>query len=338
MTASAEWGNGVEAVIEEAFRKCFRTYILSGKVITLHLPFAENNERAALAGGQLAVTGSGKAGPDILWDQIDAAIGSDDFRIYTRELSDGREKIFVFDLESRSWSTTTDWFAISEMKAGNYLGLPHRPYVLSKSTGITLPDIYNYLYGIGRLGMDCSGFVWFVLKSVARTGGLDLDRALARYVGASNPASTSLYIGSWFFDPRNKNLEPVKDEVRNLRPGDVLMFRAEDGTTAHSAVIQSVDLPAGRIRYVQSTDVADQGDRGAHESLITFDPSHPEVSLRDPSVTWHQRRGPPFPGETGVGFLNDGDRFRAYPQYGGGAVVRLKLLAQLIARRSTQKR
>ena len=26
--ASADWGNGIEAVIEEAYRKCFRTYIV----------------------------------------------------------------------------------------------------------------------------------------------------------------------------------------------------------------------------------------------------------------------------------------------------------------------
>ncbi|MGA2639529.1 MAG: hypothetical protein ABSG21_01345, partial [Spirochaetia bacterium] len=28
--ASTDWGNGIEAVIEEAYRKCFRTYIVAG--------------------------------------------------------------------------------------------------------------------------------------------------------------------------------------------------------------------------------------------------------------------------------------------------------------------
>jgi hypothetical protein len=333
--ASTDWGNGIEALIEEAFRKCFRTYIVSGKVITLHLPFAENNERSELAGGNLAVPGGGKGDPLGIWDGIDALIASADFSRYAEALSDGREKIVIFDLKSRSWSTTRDWFAMEQMKSGTYPGLPHQPYVLTRARGINAADIYNYLYSVGRLGVDCSGFVWYVLTSVARAGGLDLNRALARYLGASRPSSAALYIGTWFFDPRNRNLEVVKDEVRNLRPCDVLVFRGEDGSTSHSAVIQSVDLDGGTIRYLQSTDVAEQNDRGVHESLITFDPRTPAVSLRDPAVVWHQRRSAPFPGETGVDFWDDGQRYRAFPQYGGGAVVRLKMMRKLVERQLT---
>ena len=36
--ASADWGSGIEAIMEDAYRKCFRTYIIAGKVMTLHLP------------------------------------------------------------------------------------------------------------------------------------------------------------------------------------------------------------------------------------------------------------------------------------------------------------
>jgi hypothetical protein len=330
--ASTDWGNGIEAVIEEAFRKCFRTYIVAGKVITLHLPFAENNERSELAGGNLAVPWGGKGDPLGIWDQIDTLIASPDFSRYSDALADGREKIVIFDLKTHGWSTTRDWYAIDQMKAGVYQGLPHQPRVLTKARGITAPDIYNYLYSVGRLGVDCSGFVWYVLTSVARAGGLDLNRALARYLGAARPSTAAWYIGTWFFDPRNRNLEVVKDEVRNLRPADVLVFRGEDGTTAHSAVIQSVDLAGGTIRYLQSTDVAEQNDRGVHESLITFDPRTPSVSLRDPAVVWHQRRSAPFTGETGVDFWDDGQRYRAFPQYGGGAVVRLKMMRKLVER------
>lgn len=331
--ASADWGNGIEAIMEDAYRKCFRTYIIAGKVMTLHLPFAENNERSELVGNELAVRGGGKADPLALWDQIDELIASADFNAYVAALTDEHEKIVMFDLAGRTWSISRDWFALSQMKAGAYQGLPHQPYVLSRGKGMTLPDIYNYLYGVGRLGMDCSGFVWYELKTVARTAGLDLDRALSRYLGASrNPAMASLYVGTWFFDPRNRNLEVVKDEVRNLRPCDVIMFRGEDGTTSHSAVIQSVDMAAGTIRYLQSTDVAEQNDRGVHESFITFDPREPETSLKDPVLVWHQRRSAPFAGETGVEFWDDGQRYRAYPQYGGGAVVRLKVMEKLTAR------
>jgi hypothetical protein len=333
--ASADWGNGIEALIEDAFRKCFRTYIIDGRVFTLHLPFAENNERPDTSGGKIPVTGGGKADPAELWDLISGMIESEDFHSYVAALSDGREKVVLFDLPARRWSVDTGWYAIQEMKSGAYLGQAHQPAILSRGRGITPPDIYNYLYGMGRTGIDCAGFVWYVLKSVAKSGGLDLDRALARYLGAPTPSLSPLYVGSWFFDPRNRNLERISDKVSNLRPGDVIMFRGEDGTTAHTAVIQSVDLARGRIRYLQSTDVAAQDDRGVHESFITFDPARPDISLKDPSVVWHQRRSAPFTGESGTEFYSDGDRYRAFPQFGGGAVVRLRLLARLQEKSAT---
>ena len=336
--ASADWGNGVEALIEQAYRACFRTYIIDGKVITLHLPFAENNERSEMAGGKLAVPWGGKGDPLGIWDQIDELLRTPDFAAYTEAVSDGKEKLILFDLKTRSWSTTRDWYSIDQMKAGVYPGLPHRPAVLTHARGITAPDIYNYLYSVGRLGVDCSGFVWYVLSTVARAGGLDLNRALARYLGARQPSHAAWYVGTWFFDPRNRNLEVVKDEVRNLRPLDVIVFRGEDGLTAHSAVIQSVDLAGGTIRYLQSTDVADQSDRGVHESFITFDPSNPSISLKDPALVWHQRRSAPFPGEAGVDFWDDGQRYRAFPQYGGGFVVRLKVMRALVERQLTSGR
>ena len=333
--ASTDWGDGIEAIIEQAYRACFRTYIIAGKVMTLHLPFAENNERSELAGANLAVPWGGKGDPLGIWDQIDALIASPDFTAYTAALSDGREKIVQFDLASRTWSVNRDWFAIDQMKSGVYPGLPHRPAVLTKSRGITPPDIYNYLYSVGRVGVDCSGFVWYVLTSVARAGGLDLNRAFSRYLGAARPSSAAWYIGTWFFDPRNKNLEVVKDEVRNLRPLDIIVFRGEDGLTAHSAIIQSVDPAGGTIRYLQSTDVAEQNDRGVHESRITFDPANPSISLKDPALVWHQRRSAPFPGET-ADFWDDGQRYRAFPQYGGGFVVRLKMMRKLVEREITR--
>jgi hypothetical protein len=328
--ASADWGGGVEALIEDAFRQCFRTYIIAGRVFTLHLPFAENNERPDLSGGKIPVTGGGKMEPGPLWDLIGTMLQSDDFRSYVAALSDGREKVVLFDLPTRTWTTDTGWFSLEQMKSGAYLGQAHQPAVLSRGRGVTLPDIYNYLYGMGRTGIDCAGFVWYVLKSVARAGGLDLDKAMARYLGAPSAALSPLYIGSWFFDPRNRNLEKIDDRIRNLRPGDVFLFRGDDGSTAHTAVVQSVDLAGGSIRYLQSTDVADQDDRGVHESLITFDPARTDASLKDPSVVWHQRRSAPFAGESGTEFFDDGTRYRAFEKFGGGSVVRLKLLTRLL--------
>ena len=56
-----------------------------------------------------------------------------------------------------------------------------------------------------------------------------------------------------------------------------------------------------------------------HESFINFDPAKPWMSLKDPSIVWHQRRIAPFKGESGMEFWDDGQRYRAYPQYGGGS-------------------
>jgi hypothetical protein len=42
------WGKGAEAAIEEAYRQCFKTYILGDQIMNLRMPFAQNNERDQL--------------------------------------------------------------------------------------------------------------------------------------------------------------------------------------------------------------------------------------------------------------------------------------------------
>ncbi len=329
---SEEWGRGVEAIIEEAFRACFKTYLIDGRVVTVRMPFAENNERAELSNGELEVHGGGKADPALLWNEVDQLIASADFKSYAAMLGDGREKVVALDLTSRTWSVNRDLFSVARMKADAYPGLPHRPYVFSDGTGIKSTDVYNYLYCVGRLGMDCSGFVWHVLSTVARRGGLDLSRALARSLRAPSPAVASLYFGTWYFKPKNKETVVVSDAVKNLRPLDLILFRGDSGDIVHSSVIQSIDRKAGVIRYLQSTDEAPAGERGVHESFIRFDPAKPDASLKDPSLEWSQRRLAPFEGEQSSRFTDDGDRYRAFPQYGGGTVVRLRSLAKPLAR------
>jgi hypothetical protein len=332
--ASAEWGTGIEAVIEDAYRRCFRTFLVEGRFVTLRMPFGENRERSELADDELAILGGGKADPAVLWDTIRGLLASADFDSYASRLADGREKVVVFDLGARAWSTTRDRFIIDRIHTGAYPGLPHKPYVLVRGKGVAAADIYNYLYCVGRVGMDCSGFVWHVLTSVAAAGGLDLARAVGRFAGAPRSADAAWFIGTWFFDPKNPNLEEVEDEIRNLRPADVIVFRGDDGTTRHSAVIQSIDRVRGTIRYLQCTDEAPQDERGVHDSIITFDPARPEASLEDPSVRWQQLRAAAFDGEGGIWFHDDGERYRAYPQFGSGTVVRLRALAKAIEKLS----
>ncbi|MDR2739503.1 MAG: peptidoglycan endopeptidase [Treponema sp.] len=322
------WGAGVEGVIEEAYRQCFRTYILDGKVMNLRMPFAQNNERDQLSDQSWEFLGGGKADPAYLWQNITETLDSGDFQNYIETLGDGREKVMILDIPTRTWTNSQNLFDIARMRAGAYRGLPHRPYVLVNGQGINETDVYNYLYCIGWTGMDCSGFAWHTLSYVARKGGVDLGRTLRRAIGAGG-GDVSYYVGTWFFNSQSREIIPVKDEIRNIRPADVLLFRGEGGGMVHSAVIQSVDLREGVIRYLQSTDEAPLSERGVHESFIYFNPAQSAIRLSDPSLIWTQSRYPPFPGEQASAFSDDGERYRAF---GGGRVVRLRALAGPIQR------
>ena len=324
------WGSGVERIIEEAFRQCFHTRIIGGKVMNLRMPFAQDNERDKLTEGEWGFLGGGKGNPAYLWEKINNLLDSDDFKSYTASLSDGKEKVTIFDLPGQSWSVSLDLFDIARMKAGSYRGLLHRPYVLTGGRGLEDKDVYNYLYCVGLAGMDCSGFVWHVQSYIASAGGVDLGRTLARVLGVKSGVDPSRYAGTGFYNSSNSQIVPVKDEIRNLRPGDILLFRAEDGGMSHSAVIQSVDFSSGIIRYLQCTDEAPLEERGVHESFIYFNPASLSASLSDLSLSWTQSRYPPFPGEKASPFSDDGKRYRAYPELGGGRVVRILAVSQVI--------
>jgi len=324
------WGPGVERVIEEAYRLCFITRILGGKVMNLRMPFAQDNERDKLTDVEWGFLGGGKGNPAFLWERIKELLDGEDFKTYTETLSDGREKVIIFDLPTQTWTVSRDLFDIARMKAGSYRGLLHRPYVLTAGRGLEEADVYNYLYCVGLAGMDCSGFVWHVQSYIAAAGGVDLGRALASVLGVKGGEDPSRYAGTGFYNSRSPQIIPVDDEIQKLRPGDILLFRAEDGGMSHSAVIQSVNLSSGVIRYLQCTDEAPLEERGVHESFIHFDPKKIAISLSDPSLVWTQNRYRPFPGEKPSPFSDDGKRYRAYPEQGGGRVVRLKVVSDVI--------
>jgi hypothetical protein len=215
------------------------------------------------------------------------------------------------------------------MSSGAYVQLPHEPWVLTGGQGIRQSDIYNYLYCMGLVGIDCSGFVWQTLCYVADKAGVDLPARFRRILGAPSGDTANYYVGTSFYNSGSKALENIDPKIKNLRPGDILLFITQDGSAIHSAIIQDVDFSKGIITYMQSTDEAPSDERGVHESTISFDPARPELSLKDPDVTWNQQRDPPFPGEMESPYSNDGARFRAFPEKGGGKVVRLKILATL---------
>ncbi|MDR0589829.1 MAG: peptidoglycan endopeptidase [Spirochaetaceae bacterium] len=320
------WGNGVEGLIEKAYRQCFKTYIIDGKIMNLRMPFAENHERDKLSDQNWEFLGGGKGNPAYLWEVIDRILDSEDFKQYTRVLGNGREKIIVFDISQRTWTVSLDRFDLARIKAGAYHGLPHKLYMLISGRGIEAADVYNYLYCVGWTGMDCSGFVWHVLSAIAHQQGLDLGRSLRRVLGVPQGEDPSYYVGTWFYNSSGPQIINVPDEIRQLRPGDILLFRGDDGDMVHSAIVQSLDFSRGIIRYLQSTDEAPLEERGVHESFIYFDPSRPGTSLKDPTLRWSQLRRSPFPGERASPFSDDGERYRAYGELGGGRVVRLGIL------------
>jgi len=324
------WGAGVARIIEEAYRLCFHTRILGGKVMNLRMPFAQDYERDKFTDVDWGFLEGGKGNPRFLWERINQHLDSENFKRYIDTLSDGREKVMIFDLPSQTYSYSRDLFDIARMKAGSYRGLLHRPYVLVPGRGIEETDVYNYLYCVGLIGMDCSGFVWHVQSYIAAAGGVDLGRSLARVLGVRQGEDPSWYAGTNFFNSNSSQILQVKDEIRNLRPADVLLFRAEDGGMSHSAVIQSVNFSTGIIRYLQCTDEAPLSERGVHESYIYFDPDNNALSLSSPSLTWTQSRFPSFPGERASPFSDDGERYRAYPEHGGGKVVRLRAVTEVI--------
>ena len=327
------WGNGVERVIEEAYRSCFITRIIGSSIMNIRMPFAVNNERDLLSETGWEFLGGGKSSPEKLWPVIGKIIDSDAFAEYAGTISDGKEQVIIFDIPSQSWKSSRDLFDIARMKAGSYRGLPHRPYVLVTGRGIEETDVYNYLYCIGLAGMDCSAFVWHILSYIATQGGLDLGRTLSRTLGVPRGADPSYYVGTAFFNSKSTQIISVKDDLINLRPADIILFRGADGSMAHSAIIQSVNFNKGIIRYLQCTDEAPLSERGVHESYIYFDPARPGVSLSEQSITWTQKRYAPFPGEKDSPFSDDGERYRAFRELGGSRVVRLRALVPVIEKK-----
>jgi len=324
------WGSGVERVIEEAYRQFFLTKIIGGRVMNIRIPFAMNNDRDMMIQNSITYIGDGKGSPQLLIPAVENILASKDFAEYINALSSGKEKVIMFDMAERKWTVSSDIYLIAQIKAGSYRSLPHRPYILTSGRGPLESDIYNYLYCIGNIGIDCSGFVWQMLSYIGRCGGIDLGRVLSPVLGVPANADPARYVGTAFLNSRNSQVTAVNDEIQNLRPADVLLFRDFEGDIVHSAIIQSIDWARGTIRYLQCNNIAPQEERGVHEAFIYFDPANTAVSLKDPSLHWTKKRFGAFPGEE-IPFADDGERYR-YRLNGGGRVVRLNALVPVIER------
>jgi cell wall-associated NlpC family hydrolase len=326
----------VEQLIETAFRKYFKTYRIAGKSLSLRMPFGLNYEREGSRGYSQVFYLDGKGTPEQLWLYIDSVLASEQFSAYAEALGGPGDKLIVFELERRSYSLSRDQTLLESLRGDSYPGTPTRILVRRNSAEITGADVYNYLYAVASVGVDCSGFTFYIHDSIAQAYGLEISRMLGQRWQLP-PEQVGRRVGLWFYDPASGYSETVPDRIENLRPADVILFRGSDGELKHSAVIQSIDWEKGLIRYVQCTDWAIESERGVHQSVIRFDPSRPQVSLKHYSVIWMQQVRPPFDGELEPrDWLTDRERYMWYPTAGGSLVVRLRYLAEIFQNRESR--
>ena len=330
----------LEQVIDQAYRRCLRSYTVAGTVCDLRIPFGQCGERSGSPGFHQRIFLGGKGHPEQIWEEIDRLLESEDFAAYVSLLRRREEKTIVFDLERRCFSVLFDPVVNELLREGPYPGTRSRVYVLKTDPRIHATDVYNYLYCIGAVGLDCSGFVYNVQKEIAAALGRNLDREAASLTGLEAQRFPQA-IGLWLFDPELGFSEAVEDRIDNLRPGDVVLFRGRVPGRGiwfrHSAVIQSVDLERGWIRYLQCTDWAPPRQRGVHDSWIRFDPGQADLHLGDPTLQWSQRIQPTFEGETPLRYWrHDGHRYRSYQEQGGSLIVRLEILQASILQREPE--
>jgi hypothetical protein len=321
----------VEGLIDAAFQEYFQTYPIGGRLMTVRMPFALNGEREDGHGYSQVFFLDGKGTPAELWPYIDAVLASKGFASYAAKLAHPGRQVVAFSLPRRSYRVHVSGPLLEALDQDSYPGTPTRIFVPRSGGPPSEADLYNYLYAIARVGVDCSGFTYHVLAEVARAHGIELDEALGGLLGV-DPKEVRGRIGLWFLDPAQGYTERVADRIELLRPADLILFRGSDGSFKHSAIIQSVDLQKGIIRYLQCTDWATEIERGVHQSTIRFDPSRLGESLDHYSVRWLQQVRPPFPGEREPrNWRTDRDRYMWYAETGGSRVVRLRLLASALA-------
>jgi hypothetical protein len=323
----------VEKIIATTFREYFRNYRIAGRLLALRMPFGLNYEREGRPGYSQTFYFGGKGTPQQLWPYIDSVLASVEFSDYVQEITSPGSKVILFELERKAYSISRDLELSESLRKGIYPGTATRIFVHKIDASLSEADVYNYLYAIASVGVDCSGLTYYIHTCLARAYGAELDEVLGE-LWKTSPSNVRERVGLWFYDPASGYTDAIEDRIENLRPADVILFRGSDGGLKHSAVVQSIDLEKGLVRYVQCTDWAIESERGVHQSVILFDPSRPEVSLRHYSVIWKQQVQPPFDGETEPrDWLTDRDRYAWYPEAGGSLVVRLRCLAEVFENR-----
>lgn len=326
--ASVPYSRGlvIEEWIDEVYRNCFRSVSIGGREIEMTIPFGQNGERF----DEQVIYRGGKGDPLQIWNRIDHIIESPDFSHYHETIVSPGPKLIIFDLEKRTWFAIRDKDSFNKLSLQPYPGTKKTVFHFKWTSGFSLSDLYNYLYCIGSVGLDCSGLVYNIQKAIALKLGSDLDLILAAKLNR-DPSEISGLIGLPLYYSRPDLWEQVDNRILNLRPGDIFFFMGREGWFRHSAVIQSIDWKKGEICYIQCTDWALQHQRGVHKSYIYFNTDTPFIRISDESVEWTQRIEPTFPGEPELAWWKtDGDRFRSYRDFGGSLIVRSLYIKNLI--------
>ncbi len=300
----------LERIIEQTYELYMLEVIINGQELLVRIPFGMQGERFP---EQRFILG-GKGTPKELWPIIMQELNSDEFAEYIEMLLSPGEKLVFFDLPTRSIRFITDSVEMGKVELGDRM----YPVEIKRTPGFNEIDVYNYLYTKG-IGVDCSGFVFNILRSIGFSYGIDLVDSFS---------TDPINIGSWIFN--DWNVQVIEDKIINLRPGDVIQFHSWTQPYNHSAVIRSIDLEKGEIVYYQTSDwIADPRERGPHASRILFDPLYPERRITDLRVIWDKRFGEAFVGEPYI-YAESGDWYRYTVIRGGGRVVRLNVLSNLI--------
>ena len=119
------------------------------------MPFGQNDERYEVGEFSQQIFGGGKAEPQDIWERIGSLLQSEDFQKYVEALQTPTEKVVFFSLAAGSWTVNTDPQEVKMLEDGHYTGGRFRVYVLKRDATISVSDIYNYLYCVGSVGMDC---------------------------------------------------------------------------------------------------------------------------------------------------------------------------------------
>ena len=173
----------VAQAIGSAYASCFRDFEIEGQTFHLRIPFGENGERVNGGIFQQQIAFGGKAGPQAIWPRVASLLASEDFRDYVDALSQPGEKVVLLYIDTDSWTVISNPDELRRVDLEWYPDTRTEVCVIKDGSELLTEDIYNYLYCIGSVGMDCSGFVYFIQQSIARALGADLDEMVGNALG-----------------------------------------------------------------------------------------------------------------------------------------------------------